>query len=727
MAGGSRERMRRILAVGSVSAIVATGCAVANSGIVGGFPPKPQLGNLQIGAATSHVSIDMQTGRPPLVQRRGTPPADVRTVTHRAELLGRVMVSPPVTSRIEERCKIGKGQLSGLGRITANVPLALTEPDSERRASEIRASRTPYRLEMQTQPLLPIIDLYAQGPTAAGAECVADAAPAALTDYMETLAFEQDFDFGQTADIQPLGSARGSIVNGGATVTIAVLTWVTVFGLLFGALLGIGLLRRRSLGPRRPWRAAARDDRDLPDPWPHTTRLLPWTFAVFLALIWLTPFNNIEMNISLPIELRLDRLLLPVLVLIWVLAIGVGGQIAPRLRMTSVHLAIACLLATAFLSVVVDARYLNQSLELDLSLKKLPLMLSYVTLFLIASSAIRRSEVPSFMTYTLGLAIVVAIGMIVEYRAYYNPFWTLSDKLLPGIFTVQGNAAGNVTDHLGRRLVRGPGEIPLESVAMLSMALPIALVRVLQSPRARQRTLYSVLIVVLVASMFATYRKSALVVPIAVVCALAYFRRRELLRLVPLGMVTLVLVSTVAPGAIGSTLGQFTRSDATSVPTVSDRTSDYDAIRPDVWSHILLGRGWGSYNHDSYRILDSEILLRTIEGGVLGLLAFLLVGAAAIGSSRRAIAARDPEVAPIALVGALVAVAFMVAALLFDELSFPHAAYIFLYMIGLMTVVLPRSGEAPAPPRPPVALELAPPLAPTPRQSLLQEPLVPVR
>ena len=102
-------------------------------------------------------------------------------------------------------------------------------------------------------------------------------------------------------------------------------------------------------------------------------------------------------------------------------------------------------------------------------------------------------------------------------------------------------------------------------------------------------------------------------------------------------------MSTLAPGAIGSTIEQFTRSDATALPTVSDRASDYDAIRPDVWSHILLGRGWGSYNHESYRILDSEILQRTIETGVLGLLAFLLVGISVIASSRRAIAARDPD------------------------------------------------------------------------------------
>src|SRR3954471_12822232 len=48
MASGYRERTRSKLAGGAVSALVAAGCAVANSGIVGGFPPKPRLDNLQI-------------------------------------------------------------------------------------------------------------------------------------------------------------------------------------------------------------------------------------------------------------------------------------------------------------------------------------------------------------------------------------------------------------------------------------------------------------------------------------------------------------------------------------------------------------------------------------------------------------------------------------------------------------------------------------------------------
>jgi O-antigen ligase len=249
-------------------------------------------------------------------------------------------------------------------------------------------------------------------------------------------------------------------------------------------------------------------------------------------------------------------------------------------------------------------------------------------------------------------------------------------------------------DGIGRRLVHGPAQAPLEAVAMLAMAFPIALVRLMQSKEWRWRILYGLAACALIAATFATYRKSALLAPVAVVLTLAYFRRRELLRLAPLGMVLAVMVSVLSPGAIRSTVDQFVRPDRLDVPTVSDRASDYDAVRPDLWTHLLFGRGWGSYNHETYRILDSEILHRTLEMGVLGLLAFLLMVVSVILSARKTIAERDPRWAPVALIGASAAAAFLTLSALFDILSFPHATYIFLYTAGLVAVVVaPREED----------------------------------
>ena len=161
-----------------------------------------------------------------------------------------------------------------------------------------------------------------------------------------------------------------------------------------------------------------------------------------------------------------------------------------------------------------DAHYLNQTLEFQLSFKKLPLIVSFASIFLIASSAVRRGEVRPFMTYTLALAVIVAVGMIVEYRTTYNVFWSLSQKLLPHGFSFEGSAVSGLFDSQGRRVVRGPAEVPLEAVATLSMALPIAVVRIMESRRWRPRIAYGLMTGLIVAAIFSTYRKSGFIAPV---------------------------------------------------------------------------------------------------------------------------------------------------------------------------------------------------------------------
>ena len=78
--------------------------------------------------------------------------------------------------------------------------------------------------------------------------------------------------------------------------------------------------------------------------------------------------------------------------------------------------------------------------------------------------------------------------------------------------------------------------------------MPIALVGIIGSPTRRRRILYGLAIVVLLAAMFATQRKSALLAPVAVIATLAYFRRRELLSLAPLGLVIGVMVAADLAG-----------------------------------------------------------------------------------------------------------------------------------------------------------------------------------
>jgi hypothetical protein len=428
--------------------------------------------------------------------------------------------------------------------------------------------------------------------------------------------------------------------------------------------------------------------------WPRTTRILPWMLAAMMAIVWLVPFNVIQLSVSLPIDLKFDRLVLPFIFATWALMLAVGGPLAPRIQLTWIHGAIGAVLAAACLSLVVDARYLNQTLEFLTSAKKLTLLMSYAMLFVIVASSIRRAEVPAFLKYTLVLAVLCALGTIWEYRFHYNVFYGWSDKLLPGIFTV-GHAESSAVDEIGRRIVLGPGEISLEAAAMMSMGLPIALVGIMQSSRWRERLLYGLAASILLAGAISTYRKTALIAPVSVILTLAYFRRRELVRLAPLAVVVLIAVHLLSPGAFGAIAAQLHPQRLNDVTTVSDRTSDYDAVRPDVWTHLAFGRGYGSYEHTSYRVLDMEMLRELIEVGVVGLVAYIMMSVSIVATARAPIRRRRPEESRVALAAASTAVAFLVISTLFDVMSFPHCPYILLWMAGLLAVVVTNPAEEP--------------------------------
>jgi hypothetical protein len=683
---GFLNRNRLVLAVLVASTLIGAVCAQFNA-----------RGNLQVATAATHVLVDDPDAS--IVDRRALP-QDVSTLQTRAELYARLMTTTPVLDAIGKRAGLPGDQISGVARITANVPIPLTQPGSEERADQIRASKAPYRLELQSDPGEPVLAVYAQAPSVDAAQRLANSAAVGLHDFLVGLARHQGFPEQELPQLRELGSAEGGIVNGKAKFMIAGLTFVTAFTLSFILLL---LLARR-LWRRRPAEAPGRARltvRAAAD-WPRTTRVLPWGVALLIAMFWLTPFDKIQLSMSTPVNITLDRILLPLVAVIWLIARRAGPGAAPRVRITRVHVAVGLFVAFAFLSVVLDARYLNQTGELKLAFKKLPLLVSYISIFVIVASSVRRTEVAAFMKYTLILAVICGLEIIIEYRFKTNLFLSWSERIFRGPFEVVVDDSGSAVDSLGRRWIAGPAGSGVEVVTMMSMVLPIAVFGVLSAKTRRRKALYGLAMAILFAAMFATERKSSLLAPAAVMLTLAYFRRRELLSLAPLGLVIVVLVTALSPGAIRGVVNQFVRADNTHVATVSDRTADYDAIRPDLWSHLAFGRGYGSYEHNTYRILDSEILSLGIETGVLGLAAFVLIGLSVILVARKTVALRDPRWSPPALWGVAAGVCLLVVSTLYDLMAFPHGTCIFLYTAGLVVVAVGAAAEPDHEREPPV-------------------------
>jgi hypothetical protein len=428
------------------------------------------------------------------------------------------------------------------------------------------------------------------------------------------------------------------------------------------------------------------------DDWPRTTRVLPWMLAAFMAMLWLVPFNTISMTVSLPFDIHLDRIVLPFIVGLWALSLAAGGIAAPRLRISPVHVAVICFVLLALVSLVVNVGSLNESLELNTSLKKLTLLISYVSLFVVVASVVRRSEVAAFLKYTLVLAVICSVGMLWEYHFHQNLFYAWSAKLLPGVFEVAAPSDVGV-DQIGRQQIIGPAELGLEAAAMLAMALPVAVVGVLHAKQWRHRFSYGMATCLIIAAGLSTYRKTSLVAPAIVILTIVLFRRRESIRLVPFAVVLVAAVHVFAPGSLGGVLQQLSGSQIGSVNTTQHREDAYDAIRPLVWTNPALGQGYGSYDAVTNRILDNQILDQAIEMGVIGVAAYLAMMLSVVGALAPLIRARGQR-APPALACAGGAVAFLTVSFLYDTMGFPHGPYIFFVLAGFAAVLIKPEGRA---------------------------------
>jgi hypothetical protein len=417
------------------------------------------------------------------------------------------------------------------------------------------------------------------------------------------------------------------------------------------------------------------------DDWPRTTRLLPWALFAFLAMLWMVPFDSIFLPAGLPIDMTVDR---PLLVgLAGVILLGAGTAKRERRRFSPIHWAFGAFLAIATLSVLARGEALVRVGELELAVKQLALLTSYAVFFASAAVIIRPREISRLLTATVVLACVTAVAVIVEYRFGTNPFHDWIGPLFPGYVKPEG--LGSI-DAIGRKQIFGPTAQPLAAAVMLSIALPLAFARLLAAS-GRRRTLYALAVVLLIGGAVATQKKTSLVGPAICVLVLLAYRPREMARLAPLALLLVPLVHLTMPGALGSVVDQFSPDSVTRVNTTKDRVADYSAVKPDLVSRPLIGRGYGSYDQKRHRILDNEYLGLGISVGLLGVLAYLAIFATSFLSAHRAARSEDPERAPPGLAIAAAILVALAGGAILDFLSFPQLPYLLCFIAAIAFVL----------------------------------------
>ena len=190
------------------------------------FPPGVQARSLQIAAASTEVLID--TPRSAVLDLRQDL-FDIESLTNRTVLIGNVMASQPVLAYIGRRAGVPPDVIKASTPRTPNSPRPFAAPGEEKGTSDLLRSTDQYRLDIEANPTVPVLRIYAQAATARGAEELANASVDGLRDYLDQEARAQGVALDKQVRLQQLGRASGAVINGGVSVQLMFLTFLVVF------------------------------------------------------------------------------------------------------------------------------------------------------------------------------------------------------------------------------------------------------------------------------------------------------------------------------------------------------------------------------------------------------------------------------------------------------------------------------------------------------------------
>jgi hypothetical protein len=214
------------------------------------FPPGLKPRKMEMATATAHVVVD--TPKSTILDLRQDT-YNLEALTNRAVLIGSVMASSPVRQTIASLSGIPARALQIEAPLTPSQPRAVADSGNQRRVSDILRSTDQYRLHLEANPTVPILDIYAQTPSAESATKLANAAVRALRSRLSTLAAADGTPGKDQIRVRELGTARGAVINSGVNWQVAMVAFVLTFGLSCASLVFLARVREG-------WRLAAASD-----------------------------------------------------------------------------------------------------------------------------------------------------------------------------------------------------------------------------------------------------------------------------------------------------------------------------------------------------------------------------------------------------------------------------------------------------------------------------------
>jgi hypothetical protein len=234
-----------------VSLLIAAAASVWSVQKISLVPFKLTPRALEMATASTHVVVDTPDSAL-LDLRQDT--YSLEGLRNRAVLLGNVMASTQVQQNIARRAGVPVEALRVQAPLTKEQSAPAITSENARKTSDILKSMDQYRVNIQANPTVPMLDIYVQTPDVKSAAALANAAVAELKAYLATLATSQRTPAKDQIHLVSLGQAEGVVINQGAGWQVALLAFLITFAIACGTVIFLGRLRAG-------WRAASVSER----------------------------------------------------------------------------------------------------------------------------------------------------------------------------------------------------------------------------------------------------------------------------------------------------------------------------------------------------------------------------------------------------------------------------------------------------------------------------------
>lgn len=216
---------------------------------IGVFPPRLEHNSQALASASTQMIVD--TPRSSVIDLREDT-YSFTGLTNRALLLGNVMASLPVREYIARRAGVPAAAIRITAPLTPDQPRVIADGAHQPKTSDILRSPDEYRLSVQANPTVPVLDVYAEAPDGEAAGKLANAAVDGLRDYLGALASQHATPVAKQVKLVQLGRANGASIDSGAGITLALLVFIFVFAIASAAVLFLARVRRGWAAPEGP-------------------------------------------------------------------------------------------------------------------------------------------------------------------------------------------------------------------------------------------------------------------------------------------------------------------------------------------------------------------------------------------------------------------------------------------------------------------------------------------